>query len=415
VYKQLKFFLKKALWFLPIPIFIIGVNYFAQKTNLLQNNARDAANYLLAGYNIANAYTCGDSTIKEFYAKNITQKKDILVFGSSRSLGINSKLFPGKSFFNTSVTDGRLENFIHLYFLWRENGLIPSQVVLGLDAWLLKSKSQDDLRAIIKDKFAGANSESLLAESASFDTFCSALPRKTLPAVAKGYGGHGRMSGVSCPLVVSAHEVRVSNHAGIRFTLNCINRYNQTWEFTQRLCSIDLFRNSLLYFVNTALHKFGFKGIGVFYPTKESFAVSEVMLADGSINYGLVRRSRSAQEVERLVVSGIKEKGFFHLNDFDKLDDDMIKLFELFIKLLLHDNVSVTFFLTPYHPKAFELLKVSEKYKIICTARDYFIDLAQKNGIQVVGDFDPATNHLEGSDFFDEFHPKESAMQKIFS
>lgn len=368
-------FFKKMLWLLPIPIFIVAVNYFVQITNLLQNNARDAAHYLWEGYNIANAYTCGDSCIKEFYAKNAThenamQKKDILVFGSSRSLGINNKLFPDKTFFNMGVTDGRLENFIYLYFLWRENGLIPSHVILGLDVWLLKSKSQDELREFIKDKFIEVDSDFLSVSDLNV-VFC------------------------------------------------CDDKHKQTAEKTlevlQRLISIDLFRNALMYLVNNLLHGCGFKGIGVFYPTKENFADCEVMLADGSINYGLVRRSRSVEEVNRLVLSGIKEKGFFHLNDFEKLDSGMGQLFELFIKLLLHDNVSVTFFLTPYHPKAFELLKASEKYKIICTVRDYFKEIAQKNSIKVLGDFDPSINHLEDSDFFDEFHPKESAMQKVFS
>lgn len=362
-------FLKKIMYLLPIPIFIVSVNYFVEKTNLLQNNARDAAHYLCQGYNIANAYTCGDSSIKEFYVKNATQGKDILVFGSSRSLGINSKLFSGKTFFNMAVTDGRLENFIYFYFLWREKGLIPAHVILGLDVWLLKHKSQNDLMAVIKDKLIEADSDF----SSVFDSG----------------------SGTECDC-------------------GCSQPTEKTFEFVQRLGSIDLFRNSLMYVVNLVLHSFGFKGIGGFYPTNENFADVEVMLADGSINYGLVRRSRSVEEVNRLVLSGIKEKGFSHLNDFEKLDVDMVKLFEIFVKLLLRDNVSVTFFFTPYHPKAYDLLKVSEKNKIVCVVRDYFKDVARKNDIKVLGDFDPAINNLEDSDFFDEFHPKESAMKKVF-
>jgi hypothetical protein len=518
-------FLKKILWFLPIPIFIVAVNYIAQTTNLLQNNARAAANYLLQGYNIANAYTCGDCCIKEFYATNVAhgnaaQKKDILVFGSSRSLGINSKLFPGKSFFNTSVTDGRLENFIYLYFLWRKNGLIPSQVILGLDAWLLKSTSQDFLWPVLKNKFASVDFVILpclpgvatLSEAWVRHVSSHSHVRATTDSTPGATAGNSIYNWPKCYMAftegcvilnsfqdpwISKQSLFLDPKISMDFKnnnfldynieidiLECFLRKNgvlfypwilkrvqddtvvgrccsqggmgidensltaetlrtvmnsiwdlsmfdssfssdcdgsqkqatvKAFEFAQRLCSIDLFRNSLMYCVNTLLHRCGFKGFGVFYPTKEAFANSEVMLADGSINYGLVRRSRSAQEVERLVISSIKEKGFFHLNDFDKLDSDMIKLFEMFIKLLLHDNVSVTFFLTPYHPKAFELLKTSEKYKIICMARDYFLNVARKNNIKVVGDFDPATNHLEGGDFFDEFHPKGSAMQKVFA
>ncbi len=367
-------FLKKMMYLLPIPIFIVAVNYIVEKTNLLQNNAREAAHYLLQGYNIANAYTCGDCCIKEFYAKSAAQEKDTLVFGSSRSLGINSKLFPSKTFFNTSVTDGRLENFIYFYFLWREKGLVPSHVILGLDVWLLKGKSQSDLMDVIKDKFMEVDSDFLSTiDSSVFSIF----------SFSDGPDSHKQIA-------------------------------EKSLEFAQRLVSIDLFRNSLMYVVNVLLHECGFKGIGVFYPTKENFAVSEVMLADGSINYGLVRRSRSVEEVNHQVLAGIKEKGFAHLGNFNRIDAGTAMLFELFIKLLLHDKVSVTFFLTPYHPKAYELLKASEKYKLVCSVRDYFINIAQKNGIKVVGDFDPSINHLEDSDFFDEFHPKESAMQKVF-
>lgn len=364
----MKIFFKKMMYLLPIPMFIVTVNYFVEKTNLLKNNARDAAHYLWQGYNIANAYTCGDSSIKEFYVKN-APGKDILVFGSSRSLGINSKLFPGKTFFNMSVTDGRLENFIYFYFLWREKGFIPEYVILGLDVWLLKGKSQFDLMAVVKDKLIEADSDFSSVFDLGSDSNCDC--------------GHKQTAG-------------------------------EILEFAQRLFSIDLFRNSLMYELNFLLHGCGFMGVGVFYPTKENFADSEVMLVDGSINYGLVRRSRSVEDVNRQVLSAIKEKGFSHLNDFEKLDEDMVKLFEIFIKLLLRDNVSINFFLTPYHPKAYDLLKASKKNKIVCMVRDYFKDLARKNSIKVLGDFDPAINNLEDRDFFDEFHPKESAMQKVF-
>ncbi len=362
-------FFKKMMYLLPIPMFIVTVNYFVEKTNLLKNNARYAAHYLWQGYNIANAYTCGDSSIKEFYVNNAIMGKDILVFGSSRSLGINSKLFPEKNFFNMSVTDGRLENFIYFYFLWREKCLIPKHVILGLDVWLLKHKSQNDLMGFMKKKLIEVDSDFLSESDLGFI---------------------------------------------LRWDDNCKQTTERTFEFVQRLISVDLFRNSLMYELNFLLHSCGLKGIGIFYPTKENFADSEVMLADGSINYGLVRRSRSVDEVNRQVLSAIKEKGFSHLNDFEKLDEDMVKLFEIFIKLLLHDNVSVTFFLTPYHPKAYDLLKVSEKNKIVCTVCDYFKDVAIKNGIKVLSDFDPTINNLEDRDFFDEFHPKESAMQKVF-
>ncbi|MFH1254470.1 MAG: hypothetical protein V1646_03500 [bacterium] len=459
--KRSNIFFKKMMYLLPIPMFIVAVNYFVEKTNLLKNNARDAAHYLWQGYNIANAYTCGDSCIKEFYVKNEESAsfdtfcsarlhktlrtsglkrpargecaqsariepspvgrraephgKDILVFGSSRSLGINSKLFPGKTFFNMSVTDGRLENFIDFYFLWREKGLIPAHVILGLDVWLLKHKSQDDLMAIVKDKLIEVDSDIigdcddgrllLKTDASPTGDGSTSSPRArrpngsrpAVPAEAISSGGWEPVEGCEFQKMSSYKQT-----AG------------ETFEFAQRLGSIDLFRNSLMYVVNLVLHSLGFKGIGGFYPTKENFADVEVMLADGSINYGLVRRTRSVEEVNRQVLSGIKEKGFSHLNDFEKLDVDMVKLFEAFIKLLLRDNVSITFFLTPYHPKAYELLKVSEKNEIVRTVRDYFKDVARKNGIKVLGDFDPAINNLEDSDFFDEFHPKESAMQKVF-
>jgi uncharacterized protein YbbC (DUF1343 family)/beta-glucosidase-like glycosyl hydrolase len=51
---------------------------------------------------------------------------------------------------------------------------------------------------------------SVVNEYASFDTFCSALLRKTLPAVAKGYGGHGRTSGLNSPAHGEcAHSARI--------------------------------------------------------------------------------------------------------------------------------------------------------------------------------------------------------------
>jgi hypothetical protein len=50
---------------------------------------------------------------------------------------LRNYLFPGRSFFNNSVTAASLGDYFAIFELYEEKGLIPSVVVLGLDPYIL--------------------------------------------------------------------------------------------------------------------------------------------------------------------------------------------------------------------------------------------------------------------------------------
>ena len=55
--------------------------------------------------------------------------------GSSRTMLINSAHFPGKRFFNNSVSGASMEDLLAIYQLYRENNRLPKNILIGIDPW----------------------------------------------------------------------------------------------------------------------------------------------------------------------------------------------------------------------------------------------------------------------------------------
>src|ERR1700682_299289 len=58
-----------------------------------------------------------------------------LVWGTSRSSELTTRMFPGRSFFNQALPGGSILDYIAMYGLFKQYGVTPRTVLISLDPW----------------------------------------------------------------------------------------------------------------------------------------------------------------------------------------------------------------------------------------------------------------------------------------
>ncbi|MDD5593866.1 MAG: hypothetical protein PHG97_03900 [Candidatus Margulisbacteria bacterium] len=346
--------LKKILLFLPVLVALVGFNYFVDPANLFRSErfGQGLADILLKGRNAVILGNYEERLLQKYYIDGLAERKDLVVLGSSRTLQINSDMFPGRSFFNNSVSGVSIEDLMAVYWQYRKKDRLPAAVIIGLDPWLLNKNQLTRYWAVKSD----------------YDD-CAAY------------------------LSVKSERRRVAN-------------YFQDKYF--ELFSPSYFQLSFWYWLKGLQGK---NEAGMHcLPTADRIAKEMIKLSDGSINYGINVRSITPSEVRR---KALADPAAYSLEEFTQLDPGLKIKFERLVQLMLKDGVRVSFFLVPYHPLAYHILTTADKYKIILAAENYYLDLAAKQKIKTYGSYNPAVFSLSGEDFYDGMHAKGPALRKI--
>ncbi len=135
----MKRFWLKILLLVPLPLIVVGFNWFVDPVHL-----RDADQYeygivrlILEGKHVTNISNPNEAAYIKFVVDGLKTRKDVLVLGSSRSKLLRSDSFAGRSFFNNSISGAGLVDYLAIYQMYRQKGLIPSVVVVELSPWIL--------------------------------------------------------------------------------------------------------------------------------------------------------------------------------------------------------------------------------------------------------------------------------------
>ena len=67
----------------------------------------------------------------------------------------------------------------------------------------------------------------------------------------------------------------------------------------------------------------------------------------------------------------------------------------------------------PYHPKAYDLLINSKKYKIIQEVEIWINDFAKNNNIKLYGSYNPNKYNFKETDFLDTHHVRKVSLNKL--
>lgn len=343
----------KLLFFIPLFLVLITVNYFVDPANIFKSDKFyvQLSNILLSGENIANLSNYDERLLKKYYINGLDQNKDVVVLGSSRAMHINSEFFTTTSFFNASVSSATIEDDIAIYWTMRKKGFIPKIVILGMDPWVF-------------NKFNGVDSYKTLSSE---------------------YGE-------------AASHIKINEKKSDKLVSS---KYYE-------LLSFSYFQSSIKYLLNNVRQS---NKISDFYPTSEKMSDVIIRMNDGSISYDLKYRNRTIEEV-RVIAHDFSLKPSM-LTNFMRLDPVLISKFEKFIRLLKSDNVTPVIYLAPYHPDAYNLMTTSDQYHII-EVQKYFTEYAKMNGISIVGSYDPKDLGVEEGGFYDAMHEKPESIKKYF-
>ncbi len=352
---MIKIFLKKLILFVPLIIIIAVVNYGIDPGGIF-NTSKSAliAKILLSGKNAANISNFDERAFQKYYIQGLKKPKDVVVLGSSRSMGVGTSILPANlSLFNSFVSGGKLEDFEAIYFLYKTAQMLPKVVILGVDPWVF-------------NKFAG--------ESRWTKLLCERQEMMRL---------------MQLPFLEDdCNKTKPINYLEI--------------------LSLSYFQASVKSMIAGKIYR------PWLYATDEMDGKTEIKRTDGTLSYPKKDRERDSAIISSEAVAYAKKDSVYLLDNFTDLDMERAYEFSRFLDYLKQDNVAVIFFLPPYHPEAYKILSESVKYKTIVKAEILLRTLAKYRGIKVVGSYDPNFCGVTDKDFLDAAHIKEAPTVKLF-
>ena len=167
----MKKFLKKILLIsTPLMILLVVINYFIDPAKIYDSKyEKKISNILINGNFVTNINNYDERILQKEIINSMRNPKEVLVFGSSRTMLINSSFFPNKTFFNNSVSGASYEDFIAIFQIYKENNLLPKKIIIGIDPWLL-NKNNRQIRWKSIESYYKKNKE-LTSYSFSFQKF----------------------------------------------------------------------------------------------------------------------------------------------------------------------------------------------------------------------------------------------------
>lgn len=337
---------------------IIIFNYFIDPGNQFFRAApleKAIAQALLDKKKVMFHTNYNDRGVQKLVLEKWDKRPEILVIGSSRSMPISHNAFNQTDFFNASVTSASLEDHVAIYYLYQKKGQ-PKTVVLNLDPWIL-----DKNHGMKKWKFA------------LFSDY---------------YAGREMILGEKNPNLF------------IDKTKIAIEKYSQ-------LLSSE--------YTHVAVRKLLLPKTQDIIIDPEDNACSScyTRFPDGTRIFSQKQESTTSREAELASIDGIRQYDR-DFGQFTQLDTHYTHLFENFIRYMKEKNVTIIFYLPAYSPIAYTTIQTDERYKMIEVAEKYFLDIAKKYDVKVIGGYNPAILSLQNSDFVDDLHLKKQPIENIF-
>lgn len=317
-------------------------NLFSNKTIIY------AVNEMVKGHNIKGLKNWDEMALKKLFIKSAENKPKVVVLGSSRSMEINSKLL-GVPLHNYSVSGGRMEKLISLWWVSRKDNPGIQKYIICVDDWTFVDKPKEPY----------VNDE-------DFDNAYSFLMGK----------GNNR----SYSLGLSKYGQLVS------------------WEYF--LASKRLWRDTRD------------SGLKV-EATEAWISETPILRYDGSRHNGTKINSVSAKELDQKVKKHITSSLPNWLGRKEKINDSRRQLFERWIDCMISENKQIVFWLPPYHPSVYNAILESDDYKIVLDSERYLREYAASKGIKVLGSYNPSLLGITQNDFFDGMHMKEGSMDNL--
>jgi hypothetical protein len=302
-----------------------------------------------------------DRMVQKHLIFNKTNKHEIIVLGSSRTMTLNKDIFPEFSFFNYSLSMSTLGDIFAIYEMLIETNKESNIIIIGVDPWFFNRTNQHD-------QFGSIGSY-----------YCNFVNRlKESNVIQSDY--------YSCIINPIIHRLKTAS----------------------RLLSLEYFQLSITTFIESN--------------TKKDFKVSQnadynnalaIKLPDGSVLQGFELEKRTIPEVNTKVTTWMYSN-IAELRDFQTIDQKRWDIFTSSILFLKNRGTKVIILLPPYHPIAYNFLKNNTNYKIITYVENNVKIWSKKNNIPVIWSYDPILCGYDESDFYDATHLRRKSVERHF-
>ena len=348
-----KSFIVKVLLLLPIPLFVLIVNYQSDPASIYGSAELEIqlAELISENKNVSLTANYNERAFQKEYIKIIREKPDIVVLGSSRSMQVSSDNFPGLSLFNNCVPNAVIQDYLAITQMYYDKGIIPETIIIGVDPWVLIDDNKITRWREYKQEYMKA---------------------------------HFRITGKK------------------PFSLSNISPIKQQ----------DLMLLSPAYFQRSIRKLVKDPGsIAYFHEAESLDSHDQIKMADGSLLLDAAERQRTEAEV----LWGAQRYVFdYRMAKFTEPSRKLTSLLSDFISSLQKDNVDVIIFLPPFHPVTYDMMLGSANFLVVSEVEKVIRDMAEEKKVKIIGSYDPENCLLDGADFYDHYHPKREAVAGIF-
>lgn len=310
---------------------------------------------LLAQGNVANVANYDERLVQKYVIERSNIKRDILVLGSSRIMQIRAGLYPSQTFFNHGVSGATIEDCIAILGMYYSKKQLPSQVIIGLDPWLLNK-----------------------------------------------HNGQNRWQSLKTEYTYALAAMKM-----VKYSDNSLLSYQNQYKKFAELISWPYLKESFSRYSKMNMQKIDY------YRTSDKIGNYAIKLSDGSFSYPRHITNRSLEQSNREAIEYANSVPIYSLGDFTEIDDEKKKLFEGFIEFLHQNGCEVLLILPPYHPEVYKTLMSNPQYVIALSTEKYFKEFAYGRNISVLGSYDPNLCGISEMDFLDGMHLREHAIVKL--
>jgi len=134
----------KILLIIVFPLVLIGIINYGIDPDYQLSRAyiKPLVNTLKDGKNVVGPVNLNSRILKKEWIEE-SDVPDVLILGSSRTLNLTHEIFPGKTFFNASVTNGTVEDMFGFLGIYLEKNQFPREIIICVDQWLFGDRFND--------------------------------------------------------------------------------------------------------------------------------------------------------------------------------------------------------------------------------------------------------------------------------
>lgn len=318
---------------------------------------KEIAQLLLKGNNVARFGNINERTLQHFYISGLpsTPAPDLVILGSSRSMGISSLFFSnGIYLVNNCVSGATLEDLVAIWQLYKKQKNIPKSILIGIDPWFFNENHGQTRWKSLEKHYADFIIES---------------------RISSGSMGKNKSSKLS----------DLKELVSIKYLKNAI---------------FDIFKNDRYY---------AFKGYDV-----DSIKHTS-KFKDGSIVYGSSLRTSDVRIINQRAMQYVSNSPIYSLASFSNIEEKYESLLCALLDDIKEHDSNVFLWFPPYHPIVYQRFVSDQDYKMVLEVEKYVKKIAQERGISCFGSYNPSTLSMPEFLFIDGMHIGQEGYSFVLS